>query len=281
MEFKFTIAGIHFKLTSEHAFPVHPYLREFENKENDEIAITYQIKICKSLPTFEIQPIYHDAFQKIYIEEQNEIRLMCLPLLNKEHLVYYEKDNIIYVKEELIPIIYKENNFSLLNALALEKKMINKNAFILHSSFIIYDDIAILFTAPSGTGKSTQASLWEKYGNATIVNGDKTLIKKEDNIWYAYGFPVCGSSQICLNKRAKIKAIIYLQQGNENSCTSLPKSESIKKIISETSINFWNKHFLDKAIHLITDFCIEIPMYKYVCTKKEDAYHYLKQFLEV
>ena len=49
------------------------------------------------------------------------------------------------------------------NYLAFENVLINHTGFILHSSFISWQNNGILFTAPSGTGKSTQADLWKKY----------------------------------------------------------------------------------------------------------------------
>ena len=56
----------------------------------------------------------------------------------------------------------------------------------LHSSYIIYHDKAILFTGPSGIGKTTQAELWRDYQGAEIINGDVTLIRKWDGRYCAF-----------------------------------------------------------------------------------------------
>ena len=81
----------------------------------------------------------------------------------------------------------------------IEQVLNSYNTFLLHSSFIKWKDKAILFTAPSGTGKSTQADLWEKYENAEIINGDRSGIRKMDGKWTAYGLPIAGSSGIYKN----------------------------------------------------------------------------------
>ena len=51
----------------------------------------------------------------------------------------------------------------------MKKILLKYNGIILHSSFINFENKAILFSAPSGTGKSTQADLWKKYKNAEIT----------------------------------------------------------------------------------------------------------------
>ena len=75
----------------------------------------------------------------------------------------------------------------------------------------------ILFSGPSGIGKSTQAGLWTKYRKARVINGDRTLLKKENGRWMSLGWPICGSSEICYNEAYPVKAVIFLGQGNDQS----------------------------------------------------------------
>ena len=63
-----------------------------------------------------------------------------------------------------------------LGPLALEKHVLNHGGIVLHCSYIKYKEKAILFSAPSGTGKSTQASLWEQHRGAKTINGDRALL---------------------------------------------------------------------------------------------------------
>ena len=74
-----------------------------------------------------------------------------------------------------------------LAAFSLEKQAIKDHAMILHSAYMCYEDTAVLFSAPSETGKSTQADLWEKYRGTWTVNGDRSLLIREKDGWYANG----------------------------------------------------------------------------------------------
>ena len=93
---------------------------------------------------------------------------------------------------------------------ALEKYLLKKGGLILHSSFIEWHNQGIVFTAPSGTGKSTQASLWQKYEHAKIINSDRSILYfNKNNILMSCGLPFCGSSNINLNKEFPLKAIVF------------------------------------------------------------------------
>ena len=81
--------------------------------------------------------------------------------------------------------------------LALERRLVERKGLILHCAFAEYQEEAILFSAPSETGKTTQANLWERFRGAQTVNGDRCLLQKLEGRWYARGWPVCGSSGVC------------------------------------------------------------------------------------
>ena len=179
-----------------------------------------------------------------------------------------------YLKGEERYIDYSRNIIDIMN---IEQVLNTFNAYILHSSFIKYQDKAILFTAPSGTGKSTQADLWEKYENAEIINGDRSGIRKMDGKWTAYGLPIAGSSGIYKNKKAEISHIIILKQGKENKLTKLSSREAFIKIYSETLVHTWDKEFQENIINMITDVVQNVRIYQYECLPDKSAVEFLKK----
>lgn len=164
--------------------------------------------------------------------------------------------------------------------LHLEFPLLYSHNIVLHSSYIASYNEAILFTAPSGGGKSTQAELWKKYKNAEIVNGDKSIIGKENGKWYAYGIPFSGSSEYCLNRTCALKAIVILDKGPLN--TLIPVGiRGFSNVFSQVTVNPWDKEFCNKAMDLVMDVCNEVPIYYYSCTKTPEAVEVLYQeFIE-
>lgn len=66
---------------------------------------------------------------------------------------------------------------TVLNALAAERLIARNGGFVFHSSYVEVDGKAVLFTAPSETGKSTQAELWRSLRGAEIINGDRSVVR--------------------------------------------------------------------------------------------------------
>ena len=145
----------------------------------------------------------------------------------------------------------------------IEQVLNSYNTFILHSAFINWQNKGILFSAPSGTGKSTQAELWAMYENAEIINGDKSGIKKVNDRWTAYGLPIAGTSGIYKNKKSEISHIIVLRQGKENKLTKRSSREAFIKLYSETIVHTWDKEFQENIINMITDVVQNVQIYQY------------------
>lgn len=162
----------------------------------------------------------------------------------------------------------------------MHSKLLEKRALVFHSSYIAWNDKAILFAGSSGVGKSTQAKLWERYAKAQIINGDRTLIRKKDNLWMAYGYPCCGSSSICMNQTLPISAIVILEQGIKNEIEVLEDREKIRAILTGSEIYRWNMREIERVCDIAEELIKEIRIVKLICRKDEDAILTLKRWME-
>lgn len=155
--------------------------------------------------------------------------------------------------------------------LALEKRLLGADSLVLHTAYIVHEGAAILFSAPSETGKSTQAGLWERFRGSRTVNGDRGLLRKADGRWFADGWPVCGSSEICNVEAYPIRAIVMLSQAKEDRCQRLNPGSAFSQVYSQITINRWNRADTVKAMDLIEDLVRSVPVYHLGCTISEDA----------
>lgn len=156
--------------------------------------------------------------------------------------------------------------FSLLEAIGAERLVTRAGGAILHSSFIDVGGRGILFTAPSGTGKSTQADLWREYRGATVVNGDKSVLRVVDGIPSASGLPYSGSSGICLNRTLPLAAIVYLEQAENNTVTRLRGFEAFRRVWEGVCVNTWNAEMTGAASDTVGTMLSSVPVYKLCCT---------------
>ena len=114
---------------------------------------------------------------------------------------------------------------------------IKYGVMLVHSSALIYNNEAYLFSADSGVGKSTHTKLWLKaFGDKVhIMNDDKPVVRLYDDHAVAYGTPFDGGSGIALNERYPLKAIIFVERGEENSVRIPDNKEIIQKLYFQTA----------------------------------------------
>ncbi len=161
----------------------------------------------------------------------------------------------------------------------LHKLFLQLGKAVFHASYIDIGDEALLFAAPSETGKSTQADLWAQYAGAEVINGDRVAIAMKNGRYHAYGYPACGSSGICINRTLPIRAIIVLEQGAENRVSLMSPGEKFRAALSGMVINAWETEETRMAMNLAEKWIASIPMYRFSCRPDEDAVNTLKTFL--
>lgn len=142
----------------------------------------------------------------------------------------------------------------------------NCDGLIFHSSAVMVDGEAYLFTAPSGTGKSTHTRLWrEMLGDkAVMINDDKPIIRYIDGDFYVYGTPWNGKHRLDTNCRAKIKAICKIYQAKENRIEKCETSEMLLTVLNQT-IRPDNIEQMDKLLGLVEKLLNNIKLYKLGC----------------
>lgn len=170
-------------------------------------------------------------------------------------------------------------NGIIFNLMGFEEIVAEYNCAVLHASMIEKNGKMILFTAPSGTGKSTQASLWEKYAGAVIVNGDKALVKNENGNIIAGGLPFSGSSDICKNISAPLAAVVCLGQAKENTIRKMSKSEAFVSLMQGHYRSAMCEKASQKAINVIENLCRSVEVYKLDCLPDKSAVECLEKEL--
>lgn len=205
------------------------------------------------------------------------VRLHGAPVPYAVQIEESPEETSVWVHREMVPNVVIDTIFGSL--LGLEKVVLRDNAMILHSAYMCREGKAVLFSAPSETGKSTQAGLWERYRGTRQINGDRSLLVREEEGWYAYGWPICGSSEICHNESYPIHAIVMLYQAKENVIRSLGPAEAMKKVMSQITINMWNAEFQLKVMDMIQQLITEVPVYELGCDISEDAVKCLESVL--
>lgn len=280
MTFYFQIGPLPLRVESPVDFPWTAEVAVFrrDHPPTQVPAVSYSLSFVD-----QFQPIYgrvlHRSGQMMALDAEGlEHRIHFLPATGEPFAVTRRLDPLRY--EILIDSRARRAlkwDRNLLGLLALEHDCLCRDAFLLHAAYVISDGQAILFSAPSGHGKSTQADLWAAQAGAKIVNGDRALVFRRDGRWFAGGFPVCGSSDFCLDEAAPLGAMVFLEKAPENQAITLTPPQTLRRFYSQVFVNRWNADDCGAVSNLLIALSENIPVFHYRCTKEADAVTHLRQ----
>ncbi|MBR4551109.1 MAG: hypothetical protein IKO13_02330 [Oscillospiraceae bacterium] len=115
----------------------------------------------------------------------------------------------------------------------IAEKLPDCNGFLLHGSAVAVDGECFVFTAKSGTGKSTHTRLWRELlgERAVMVNDDKPLVRVTERGTIAYGTPWNGKHCLGSNVAVPLKALCILERGEENRICEVGMDEMLPKLL--------------------------------------------------
>lgn len=243
---------------------------------------TLEFEVVEQLSAPEGECVHREPGKQIYIHGDTQLRYEGAVEKNLEYayLRIARQGNLsrVQVKQESVP--YGITHKLVMNCMEAEHLLIAAGGFLLHASCIRRNGKAILFTAPSGTGKSTQADLWCKLRGAELINGDRAAIFPCEGNAQARGIPFCGSSGVTKNETMPIEAIIYLSQAPSTTITRLTGAKAFRRIWEGCSVNVWNKTDMERCSQSVLDTVSVIPVYHLACTPDETAVSALEEVLK-
>ena len=113
--------------------------------------------------------------------------------------------------------------------------MLPYDIFLMHGAVIALNGSAYMFTAESGTGKTTHIRKWlDRLEDAFVVNGDKPLIKICEKEVLACGTPWCGKEQMETNTMVPLKAIVIMKRGRSNQIEEISYGDAFSFLLRQT-----------------------------------------------
>lgn len=182
-----------------------------------------------------------------------------------------DKDIEVFV--EMNPHLNRDEAEYLLSGFSFSSRLVDYDGFCLHASAIAFENSAILFSAPCGTGKSTQSRLWGEYfgdDKVTVINDDKPAIRYVDGEFYVYGTPWSGKCDLNHNMRVPLKAVCFIEQSEKNKICRLSAKEAVVMLIYQ-SLRPGGRNRLERLLTLIDKMISKTQIYKMGCTMSDEA----------
>lgn len=158
-------------------------------------------------------------------------------------------------------------------AMDFYNKIYQFDGMLIHSSAVVIDGKAYLFTADSGTGKSTHTSLYRcAFGDerVRILNDDKPVVRLEDGVFYAYGTPWSGKTDMHLNLRVPLAGVCVLHRGEKNEIEPFKGQEALFALLAQT-LRPYDETYAEKMMDLLTELLEKVPVWTMKCNMDPEA----------
>ncbi|MBQ9964868.1 MAG: hypothetical protein IJP14_07100 [Clostridia bacterium] len=164
---------------------------------------------------------------------------------------------------------------------AFANRLAYLGGLVMHGSSIRYNGKGIVFSAPSGTGKSTHTGLWKQYYGSCVehINDDKPAIRFDGDIPVVYGTPWSGKTDTNANISAPLHAIVFLEQAPENHIQPLSIEEAVVRIHRETVRPYYDEALGLKVLETTERLIRSVPIFLLQCTISEEAVNLVKNTL--
>lgn len=148
------------------------------------------------------------------------------------------------------------------------------NRVLFHGSSLAIDGRGILFTAKSGTGKSTHTRYWrQEFGERVrMVNDDKPFLHISEDGVTVYGTPWRGKHALGENISAPLEAIYFVNRGEENRVEPITPRELYPLLLQQTYTPE-NPEAMVKTLALVERLSRNTKLLKLYCNLDPQAAH--------
>ena len=187
----------------------------------------------------------------------------------REQQLYYEEA----LEEGFRPRVFTD---PFLDRAVIQRKMaehlLEKGVLLVHGSGLAVDGEGFLFTAKSGTGKSTHTRFWmQVFGSrAAMVNDDKPFLRIEEGRVLLCGAPWSGKHGLDTNITVPLKGICILERGLENRIAPISPETALPRLLHEACKPLENARepLFQTLVESLAEKC---PLWHMTCTKDREA----------
>ena len=156
------------------------------------------------------------------------------------------------------------------------------DTILMHGAVVAVGQSAHMFTAPSGTGKTTHVLKWlNEIDGAYVVNGDKPLIRITEAEVLACGTPWCGKERMGTNTMVPLKSIVLMERGEDNHIEQVTLGKAFTDLLKQTC-RYIDEEMMRKTLALLTKMNRKVRFFRFTFNNMKDdavsvAYHALME----
>ncbi len=288
----YRIAGVTILINSKEIY-LHRELDDFEIKSSENIAPDMVLTILEQDINIPAQGKNLVKSEQLSIDEYEEY--FCINYLKQCSLSCYtvskrDREAFIYISKKYreCEASYCNGNKSDMTELMYAIRdsvlfyLLQQGRVVIHSASFIYKGKVWLFSAPSGTGKSTHVSLWKKKGYPIEdFNGDLCACYIDEyGKAMATGLPWCGTSGIYKNKTLPLGGIFFLKRNETDKVVSLKGFDAVLHLLARLITPNWTKELVATNLEIAQNIAPEVHSALLYCTMNDEAAIKAKEYID-
>ncbi|MGB8454367.1 MAG: hypothetical protein WCD89_18810 [Anaerocolumna sp.] len=284
MKITINVAGIRIHISSAASFKISRKLACFSSNESSQIDLNVSLINCLDIPVPDNTLLLDEKMQwgrnnskaqeiSIYVNEEEANKAVNQLKVNRSWnnaLITYTENK----EDILLPFLGSLGEILFRNCILFHQ------GIVIHAAAIEWQGKGIMFSAPSETGKTTQANLWRKNKGAKIINADRPAVRVAGNHSYLYGTLWNGSSSKYRNRSVPLSAIILLEQAKENKIRKLDNKEAAARLIPRCFLPYYQEDIMNLALDNIEKIIAVTPVYILQCRPDKEAVELVYQCLK-
>ncbi|MBR2716438.1 MAG: hypothetical protein IKD79_01715 [Oscillospiraceae bacterium] len=177
-------------------------------------------------------------------------------------------------RREGVPVRHYSDEY--LESLAVYRKIAERmpacDTILLHGSAIAADGAGYLFTARSGTGKSTHARLWRELlgDRAVTINDDKPILRAADGGVLVCGTPWDGKHRLSCNRSVPLRGIALLERAAENRIEPISPRAAYPMLLQQV-YRPRDSAALQQTLTLLDRLAAAVPLWRLGCNMSPEA----------
>ena len=223
--------------------------------------INFKIKIANIVVEVNAFNESTKKYCKDFLCDENSDYVITMTKEDLENETHIQEDGKVYASEEISALYRKIANL-----------FIERNIVVMHGSSFKVNDYAFIVTARSGVGKSTHVNLLKEYlkDKLEYINDDKPLLEVNDDNCMLYSSPWNGKERRGNNTYAPLKAIIFLNRGDNTFRKIENKQEFYFKLLTQIYLPA-DKTKREKALKIIDVLLKRLNFYEINVNKELDS----------
>jgi len=225
---------------------------------------------------------------ELVIESSTESPDLTGAIRRAEHelmIVWEREDSWVYESIDSNSFLTVTRDYSLAKCYCSEKQgllsyqpliqavveccLINAGTAVIHAACVSVEGKAVLFSAPSGDGKSTRANLWIEYLGASWISGDRPAIQPK--LGLVHGVPWDGKDQVFVNEAAPIQAIAEIRRADRTYARKMTMKQKRLFLSNQLLIPMWDPILTQKSFIIMKQMIDLLPIYRLNCDITEES----------